>query len=38
MSTQVAGGFAGRVVGLYVTEGHAAFDWFEYVPEGPSWP
>lgn len=38
LSTQVAGGFTGRVVGMYVTEGHAAFDWFEYVPEGPSGP
>jgi hypothetical protein len=28
----VAGGFTGRVVGMYVTEGRAAFDWFEYVP------
>ncbi|NNN34949.1 glycoside hydrolase family 43 protein [Streptomyces sp. S3(2020)] len=34
LSTQVAGGFTGRVVGMYVTEGSAAFDWFEYVP-GP---
>ncbi|MGW7210195.1 glycoside hydrolase family 43 protein [Streptomyces sp. NPDC054837] len=33
LSTQVAGGFTGRVVGMYVTEGSAAFDWFEYVPE-----
>ncbi|GAB2731956.1 hypothetical protein [Streptomyces bullii] len=32
LSTQVAGGFTGRVVGMYVTEGTAAFDWFEYVP------
>ncbi|MFF4276596.1 glycoside hydrolase family 43 protein [Streptomyces sp. NPDC001536] len=33
LSTQVAGGFTGRVIGMYVTEGSAAFDWFEYVPE-----
>jgi hypothetical protein len=33
LSTQVAGGFTGRVVGMYVIEGSAAFDWFEYVPE-----
>ncbi|GAA3783117.1 hypothetical protein GCM10022403_017070 [Streptomyces coacervatus] len=31
-STQVAGGFTGRVIGMYVTEGTAAFDWFEYLP------
>jgi hypothetical protein len=32
LSTQVAGGFTGRVIGMYVTEGRAAFDWFEYAP------
>lgn len=32
LSTEVAGGFTGRVIGMYVTEGSAAFDWFEYVP------
>ncbi|WP_406129109.1 glycoside hydrolase family 43 protein [Streptomyces sp. NBC_00989] len=32
LSTQVAGGFTGRVVGMYVTEGEAAFDWFDYQP------
>ncbi|MGW1170961.1 beta-xylosidase family glycoside hydrolase [Streptomyces sp. NPDC001153] len=31
-STQVATGFTGRVIGMYVTEGRAAFDWFEYAP------
>ncbi|MFI6406342.1 glycoside hydrolase family 43 protein [Streptomyces sp. NPDC050548] len=30
LSTQVAGGFTGRVIGMYVGEGTAAFDWFEY--------
>ncbi|WP_405857228.1 glycoside hydrolase family 43 protein [Streptomyces sp. NBC_01515] len=30
LSTQVAGGFTGRVIGMYVTEGEAAFDWFDY--------
>ncbi|MFE0257082.1 hypothetical protein [Streptomyces sp. NPDC059010] len=30
MSTQVAGGFTGRIVGMYVTGGGAGFDWFEY--------
>ncbi|MEU9167596.1 glycoside hydrolase family 43 protein [Streptomyces sp. NPDC048420] len=29
LSTQVAGGFTGRVIGMYVTEGTAAFDWFD---------
>ncbi|MEV4822703.1 hypothetical protein [Micromonospora sp. NPDC049274] len=32
LSTEVAGGFTGRVIGLYVTEGSAAFDWFDYRP------
>lgn len=32
LSTQVATGFTGRVIGMYVTEGHAAFDWFDYAP------
>lgn len=31
LSTQVAGGFTGRVIGMYVTEGGAALDWFEYL-------
>jgi beta-xylosidase len=30
LSTQVAAGFTGRVIGMYVTEGSAAFDWFDY--------
>jgi xylan 1,4-beta-xylosidase len=30
LSTQVATGFTGRVIGMCVIEGHAAFDWFEY--------
>lgn len=38
LSTQVAGGFTGRVVGMYVTEGSAAFDWFDYIPQGPCTP
>ncbi|AZP16304.1 glycoside hydrolase family 43 protein [Streptomyces aquilus] len=33
LSTQVAGGFTGRVIGMYVTEGSAAFDWFAYAAE-----
>ncbi len=32
LSTQVAGGFTGRVIGMYVTEGSASFDWFAYTP------
>lgn len=32
LSTQVATGFTGRVIGMYVTEGSAAFDWFDYGP------
>ncbi|MEU5098143.1 glycoside hydrolase family 43 protein [Streptomyces sp. NPDC020996] len=32
LSTQVAGGFTGRVIGMYATEGSVAFDWFDYVP------
>ncbi|NUP16172.1 MAG: glycoside hydrolase family 43 protein [Streptomyces sp.] len=38
LSTQVAGGFTGRVVGMYVTEGSAEFDWFEYAPQAPRRP
>ena len=36
VSTEVATGFTGRVAGMYVTEGTAAFDWYEYVPGPPS--
>jgi hypothetical protein len=32
LSTEVAGGFTGRVIGMYATEGRVAFDWYEYVP------
>ncbi|MBO4139724.1 glycoside hydrolase family 43 protein [Micromonospora tulbaghiae] len=34
LSTEVASGFTGRVIGMYVTEGTAAFDWFDYRPAG----
>jgi beta-xylosidase len=30
VSTEVAGGFLGRVVGVYAVGGTAAFDWFEH--------
>ncbi|GAA2318992.1 glycoside hydrolase family 43 protein [Nonomuraea roseoviolacea subsp. roseoviolacea] len=30
LSTEVATGFTGRVAGMYVTRGSAAFDWFDY--------
>ena len=30
LSTEVAGGFTGRVAGLYATRGIVAFDWYEY--------
>jgi beta-xylosidase len=32
LSTEVAGGFTGRVIGMYAVGGEAAFDWFDYVP------
>lgn len=30
LSTEVATGFTGRVIGLYATSGSVAFDWFDY--------
>jgi xylan 1,4-beta-xylosidase len=30
LTTEVAGGFTGRVVGMYATDGTVAFDWYEY--------
>ncbi|MET9386888.1 glycoside hydrolase family 43 protein [Streptomyces sp. NPDC002928] len=33
LSTEVAGGFTGRVIGMYVTEGSAAYDWFDHGPQ-----
>jgi beta-xylosidase len=33
LSTEVAGGFLGRVVGMYAAEGTVRFDWFGYAPE-----
>ena len=32
LSTEVATGFTGRVVGMYATRGSADFDWFDYEP------
>lgn len=32
LTTEVAGGFTGRVIGMYATHGSAAFDWFELRP------
>ncbi|MET9225725.1 glycoside hydrolase family 43 protein [Lentzea sp. NPDC003310] len=34
LSTEVAGGFTGRVIGLYAATGTVRFDWFEYDPLG----
>ncbi|MFC5910784.1 glycoside hydrolase family 43 protein, partial [Streptacidiphilus monticola] len=34
LSTEVAGGFTGRVVGVYAAEGTVCFDWFDYHPAG----
>jgi xylan 1,4-beta-xylosidase len=30
LSTEVAGGFTGRVIGMYAARGTAHFDWFDY--------
>ncbi len=35
LSTEVAGGFTGRVLGLYAAEGTVRFDWFDYEPLAP---
>ncbi|WP_329126239.1 glycoside hydrolase family 43 protein [Streptomyces sp. NBC_01465] len=32
LSTEVAGGFTGRVISLYAATGTAHFDWFDYAP------
>lgn len=32
LSTEVAGGFTGRVIGMYAAEGSVHFDWFDYEP------
>jgi xylan 1,4-beta-xylosidase len=30
LSSEVTGGFLGRVIGMYAVGGDAAFNWFEY--------
>jgi xylan 1,4-beta-xylosidase len=32
LSTEVAGGFTGRVLGMYAADGAVRFDWFDYEP------
>jgi hypothetical protein len=32
LSTEVATGFTGRVIGMYAVDGTVAFDWFRYSP------
>jgi xylan 1,4-beta-xylosidase len=32
LSTEVAGGFTGRVIGMYAATGTVHFDWFDYQP------
>ncbi|MEV4315045.1 glycoside hydrolase family 43 protein [Actinocrispum sp. NPDC049592] len=32
LSTEVAGGFTGRVIGMYASTGTVHFDWFDYQP------
>ncbi|MFJ7344369.1 glycoside hydrolase family 43 protein [Streptomyces sp. NPDC101110] len=34
LSTEVAGGFTGRVIGMYAAAGTVHFDWFDYEPTG----
>lgn len=34
LSTEVAGGFTGRVIGVYATAGTVGFDWFSYISGG----
>jgi xylan 1,4-beta-xylosidase len=32
LSTEVTGGYTGRVIGVYATAGTASFDWLDYEP------
>jgi xylan 1,4-beta-xylosidase len=34
LSTEVAGGFTGRVIGMFGYTGSVSFDWFEYQASG----
>jgi len=34
LSTEVAGGFTGRVIGMYAATGTVRFDWLDYEPVG----
>jgi xylan 1,4-beta-xylosidase len=34
LSTEVACGMTGRILGMYAIGGEAAFDWFDYGPTG----
>jgi len=36
LSTEVAAGFTGRVIGMFAVGGTAAFDWFDYEPDPPA--
>ncbi|MFD5234024.1 glycoside hydrolase family 43 protein [Streptomyces qaidamensis] len=38
LSTEVAGGFTGRVIGMYAAAGTVHFDWFDYEPTGHDGP
>ncbi|MFF5084916.1 glycoside hydrolase family 43 protein [Actinoplanes sp. NPDC000266] len=38
LSTEVVTGFTGRVIGLYASEGTAAFDFYAVTPSGPAAP
>ena len=38
LSTEVTGGFIGRLLGMYAVGGTAAFDWFEYEDVGAAAP
>jgi xylan 1,4-beta-xylosidase len=38
LSTEVAGGFTGRVIGMYAAGGTVRFDWFDYEPIEPGSP
>ncbi|WP_431930753.1 hypothetical protein [Nonomuraea jabiensis] len=36
LSTEVTGGFTGRVIGMYAAAGAVHFDWFDYEGFSPS--